>query len=230
MKKLIKIIGIIVGIIVLVTLIMAIFSICPPKGPWPTPPWCEGGTQLPKIKMQALPSILRTAEKINIADTIIVPTREGGNDFGCFPPSCSMILDATARRFCEDWKEGKQVMWSADCGSLPIEGCRKLCEHEKTIFVAEKINIADTIVVPTDVSKIDYPIFYEKPAAANVTIENPYCAIAKETVAYPVRYLGNHELPRIDGAPLPAGITRIGGIKDTWIPEPNKNRGCGSVG
>ena len=41
MKKLIKILGIIVGIIVLVTLIMAIFSICPPKGPWPTPLWCE---------------------------------------------------------------------------------------------------------------------------------------------------------------------------------------------
>ena len=41
MKKLIKILGIIVGIIVLVTLIMAIFSICPPKGPWPTPPWCK---------------------------------------------------------------------------------------------------------------------------------------------------------------------------------------------
>ncbi|OGE64531.1 hypothetical protein A3I48_02045 [Candidatus Daviesbacteria bacterium RIFCSPLOWO2_02_FULL_36_7] len=41
MKKLIKILGIVVGIIVLVTLIMAIFSICPPKGPWPTPPWCK---------------------------------------------------------------------------------------------------------------------------------------------------------------------------------------------
>ena len=41
MKKLIKILGIIVGIIVLVTLIMAIFSICPLKGPWPTPPWCK---------------------------------------------------------------------------------------------------------------------------------------------------------------------------------------------
>ena len=155
MRRVIKIIFVVLGVLIALFALMTIFKVCPPQGPWPTPPWCEGGTQLPEIKMQALPSI----------------------------PSTS-----------------------------------------------EKINIADAIVVPTDVSKIDYPIFYEKPAAANVTIENPYCAIAKETVAYPVRYLGNHELPRIDGAPLPAGITRIGGIKDTWIPEPNLNRGCRSVG
>ncbi|HLD18453.1 MAG TPA: hypothetical protein VJB90_00375, partial [Candidatus Nanoarchaeia archaeon] len=154
MRRVIKIIFVVLGVLIALFALMTIFKVCPPQGPWPTPPWCEGGTQLPEIKMQALPSILSTSEKINIADAI---------------------------------------------------------------------------VVPADVSKIDYPIFYEKPAAANVTIENPYCAIAKETVAYPVRYLGNHELPRIDGAPLPAGISRIGGIKDTWIPEPNLNRGCRSV-
>src|SRR3990167_6298531 len=105
-----KTIFIILGILVALLAVMAVFKICPPQGPWPTPPWCEGGMQLPEIKMPALPSIPSTSEKINIADTIVVPTREGGNDFGCFPPSCSMILDATARRFCEDWKAGKQVM------------------------------------------------------------------------------------------------------------------------
>ena len=28
---------------------MAIFRICPPAGPWPAPPWCEGGIQSAKI-------------------------------------------------------------------------------------------------------------------------------------------------------------------------------------
>ncbi|MDO9131191.1 MAG: hypothetical protein Q7U34_15125 [Anaerolineales bacterium] len=141
-----------------------------------------------------------------------------------------MIPDANERYFCENWEAGKLVMWPGDCSSLPIKGCRKLCEHEKTIFVAEKINITNALIVPTDVSKIDYPNFYKKPATANITIEYPYCAITKETVAYPVRYLGDHELPRVDGAPLPAGITRIIGIKDFWSSEPNLNRGCRSIG
>jgi len=151
------------------------------------------------------------------------------NDFGCFPPSCSMIPDATARQFCEDWETGKQVTWPADCSSLPLEGCKKLCENEKTSQQVPTEVIYDALVIPTDINKISYPNFYKKPATENVTIENPYCAITKETIAYPVRYLGNHELPRVDGAPLPAGISRIGGIKDTWIPEPNLNRGCRSV-
>ncbi len=152
MKNTIKIPLIIVGIFIVITVLMAAFKICPPQGPWSMPPWCEGGMQLPEIKMPGLPLISSEAEKINITDAI---------------------------------------------------------------------------VVPTDVSKIDYPNFYKKPATANVTIENPYCAITKETVAYPVRYLGDHELPQVDGAPLPAGIIRIIGIKDVWGPDPNK--GCFSI-
>jgi len=46
MNKLIKILGIVVGVIVLAILIMAIFQICPPSGPWPMPPWC-GTTSAP---------------------------------------------------------------------------------------------------------------------------------------------------------------------------------------
>src|SRR3989338_7376067 len=168
-----KIIFIVLGILVALLALMAVFKICPPQGPWPLPPWCgKGGYQIriPKISI----------------------------------PEFQTSTDISERQTS--------------------------AKQEKTIFVAEKINITDAIVVPTDLSKIAYPNFYKNPATANVTIENPYCAITKETLAYPVSYLGNHELPRVDGAPLPSGITRIGGIKDTWIPEPNKNRGCHSVG
>ncbi len=52
------------------------------------------------------------------------------NDFGCFPPSCSMIPNANMQKFCEDWRAGKQVTWSTDCSSLPIDGCKKLCKFE----------------------------------------------------------------------------------------------------
>ena len=50
MKKTTKIILIVLGILVALLVLMAIFKICPPQGPWPMPPWCEGGTQLPKIE------------------------------------------------------------------------------------------------------------------------------------------------------------------------------------
>src|SRR3990167_10339542 len=51
-----KIIFIVLGILVALLALMAVFKICPPQGPWPMPPWCEGGIQLPKINLPGLPS------------------------------------------------------------------------------------------------------------------------------------------------------------------------------
>src|SRR3989338_6214755 len=51
-----KIIFIVLGIFVALLALMAVFKICPPQGPWPMPPWCEGGIQLPKINLPGLPS------------------------------------------------------------------------------------------------------------------------------------------------------------------------------
>ena len=51
-----KIIFIVLGILVALLALMAVFKICPPQGPWPMPPWCEGGIQLPKINLPELPS------------------------------------------------------------------------------------------------------------------------------------------------------------------------------
>ena len=44
MNKIIKIISGIIGIVILLLVVMAIFNICPPKGNWPAPPWCSNDT------------------------------------------------------------------------------------------------------------------------------------------------------------------------------------------
>jgi len=46
-----------IGLFVVATVAMFVFNICPPQGPWPAPPWCEGGIQMPKIKLPGLPSV-----------------------------------------------------------------------------------------------------------------------------------------------------------------------------
>ena len=49
-----KIIFIILGVLAILLVIMVVFKICPPQGPWPMPPWCrEGGYQMriPKISI-----------------------------------------------------------------------------------------------------------------------------------------------------------------------------------
>jgi len=55
----------------------------------------------------------------------------GGNDFGCWPPSCSVIPDAEGKKACEDWKAGKVIQWPSDCSSLAQSSCAELCESEK---------------------------------------------------------------------------------------------------
>ena len=41
MNKIIKIPLLVLGSIILIVAIMGVFSICPPQGPWPMPPWCD---------------------------------------------------------------------------------------------------------------------------------------------------------------------------------------------
>ena len=43
MKKAVKIPLTVVGSLVGIIILMAVFDICPPQGPWPMPPWCEMG-------------------------------------------------------------------------------------------------------------------------------------------------------------------------------------------
>ncbi len=41
MKKLLKLLGMFILFIIAAVIVMWIFKICPPQGPWPMPPWCD---------------------------------------------------------------------------------------------------------------------------------------------------------------------------------------------
>jgi len=100
----------------------------------------------------------------------------------------------------------------------------------KASVTSSKMVLENAISVSTDISKINYPAFYTVPTVGKFTVDDPYCAITTEQVSYPVSYLGEHQMPEVQGAPLPSTIERVIGVKDTWIPEPNLNKACFSLG
>jgi len=51
MKKIIKILIAFAGVVVLILSLAAIFNICPPRGPWVMPPWCEINKPSPQQAM-----------------------------------------------------------------------------------------------------------------------------------------------------------------------------------
>jgi hypothetical protein len=51
------------------------------------------------------------------------------DEFGCFPPSCSMIPQVNARKTCEDWTAGLFV-WHGDCKNAGSPACTQLCEQD----------------------------------------------------------------------------------------------------
>ena len=59
MKKIVKscllIILVLVGLIVAGVAILAAKDLCPPEGPWPAPPWCDGSEELFYIDPQDIP-------------------------------------------------------------------------------------------------------------------------------------------------------------------------------
>ncbi len=91
--------------------------------------------------------------------------------------------------------------------------------------IEKEIEFKDVIIVPTDINKINYPQFYQQAQPTSAALKNPYCLIEADTVAYPTLYLGEYSFPQIEGAPLPAEIKRVVGIKDAWnINDPNLNK------
>ena len=89
-----------------------------------------------------------------------------------------------------------------------------------TVASSAALTIENAIIVPTDVSKIDYPSAFNKPTITRAEVIDPYCAIERGEIAYPVEYLGDYEFPQVNGAPLPAEIKRIVGIHDVKVPGP----------
>ncbi len=86
----------------------------------------------------------------------------------------------------------------------------------------ESILLKDAITVPTNLERVRYPESYLQ-RVDEVTVHDPYCAIAAETAFYPASYLGSHALPEIRGEPLPGDIQRAVGLKDAWVPDPSFN-------
>lgn len=85
------------------------------------------------------------------------------------------------------------------------------------------------MTVPSDFTKIPYPDFYQRTPSFSYTVPAPYCAIATGVVAYPASYLGAFPLPAIQGAPLPATVSRGAAVKDYWqygLTNPSTNAGC----
>lgn len=134
MKRFLIVLISLIVLFIIFTILMFLFKLCPPAGPWPTPPWC--------------------------------------------------------------------------------------------VSRMEKVDLASAITIPTDINKINYPDFYINPTVRDLTVTDPYCAITKSEVSYPKSYLGEYELPSIEGAPFTNEIHRTIGIKDTWIKEPNLNKSC----
>lgn len=139
----IKKILILLAVFILVPLLMAVFKVCPPQGPWPLPPWCKSGVDI--------------------------------------------------------------------SGILPRNPLTKGSQGK----VAE-LKVDDALIIPTDISKINYPATFKDMKPVTATVKNPYCLIDAETVSYPKSYLGAYDLPQVVGAPLPSDIRRAVGLKDSW--------------
>jgi hypothetical protein len=91
-----------------------------------------------------------------------------------------------------------------------------------TVLKPEKnstLTIDEAIIVPTNVSKVDYPSAFNIPTVREVDVVDPYFAIERDEIAYPVEYLGDYEYPQIVGAPLPSEIKRVVGLHDLGIPD-----------
>lgn len=69
MKKIILVIAGIIFLIILSVGAMFVFNICPPQGPWPTPPWCSAGFIKYEYEVNVVPSYLPQVRAVNMYDT-----------------------------------------------------------------------------------------------------------------------------------------------------------------
>lgn len=66
------------------------------------------------------------------------------DDFGCWPPFCSVLKDPYGKQLCEDWKAGREVTWPQDCTYAQTAPCIKLCEADN-----KRMNNAPSTPVPS---------------------------------------------------------------------------------
>lgn len=69
MKKVFVIIFAFILCVFLSVVVMYIFKICPPSGPWPTPPWCQAGYEVFQYEVNVMPKYLNQVKAVNMFDT-----------------------------------------------------------------------------------------------------------------------------------------------------------------
>lgn len=211
LKSSLIVVLVLAGLCIAGVAVMFFGNLCPPQGPWPMPPWCKGSVAMPNISMPGIPAVFSP-----FYDT-----------FGCLPKDCNSILEGEGRNFCTEVQAGTHV-WH-NCSNLyQNKGCVELCLSEKKPIdpaTQEKI-INDAVVIPSDISNITYPGFYNNPHPTTSIVVNPFCAISQDSIAYPIDFLGNYTFPEIANAPLPAEIKRSVGIMDVWLSQPNRSDNC----
>lgn len=69
MKKILIAIVALVVVLIAGVAIMAVFRLCPPKGPWPTPPWCQTDFTVYQYEVDVKPSPLTQIKAVNMYDT-----------------------------------------------------------------------------------------------------------------------------------------------------------------
>lgn len=70
MKKITKYSLATLGVVILIIALMAVFDVCPPRGPWPTPPWCSVNNFERKVYTREVnASKINQVKSVNMYDT-----------------------------------------------------------------------------------------------------------------------------------------------------------------
>ncbi|MFA6428107.1 MAG: hypothetical protein WCW02_00990 [Candidatus Buchananbacteria bacterium] len=69
MKKLLLGLLSLIFLIVVIVAVMLVFKLCPPAGPWPTPPWCRGDFVVDQYQVKVSPTKLSPIKAVNMYDT-----------------------------------------------------------------------------------------------------------------------------------------------------------------
>lgn len=118
--KSVKIVLAIIFVFVIIGAASFALKICPPSGPWPSPPWCSGeGSKL------VLP--------VGVTEfDLSRPQYTGSRSAFAFPPSCTLIPDKIGQSICEDYKSGSIIFWQEEaCDALPFESGKEMCKKER---------------------------------------------------------------------------------------------------
>src|SRR2546426_9613778 len=179
-------------------------------------PTCRSGESPPSVAQGLLLTTILGDGAQGTPLTSAVPYDQGAVVLYCYTPSAG----------------NASAMAVLDGSVAPASGSISMnADHVLWVFgnPSSGIRFDGMMTVPSDFTKIPYPEFYQRAPSFSYTVPDPYCAIATGVVAYPTSYLGAFPLPAIQGAPLPAALSRGAAVKDYWNfgrTNPSTNAGC----